>query len=252
MNTVLEVQHISKNYKRNGRGVEAVADVSLRLRPGEILGIVGESGSGKSTLLRQIACLERADRGRIVLSGTDITGRKTRDICGELQMIFQDSTGSFNPRMKIAASIDETLRNLPGLRGEPVAARREELIHMVGMAPELAGRYPFQLSGGQCQRMAIARALAAEPKVILCDEITSALDVSAQAQIVRLLAKLRRELRLALLFVSHDLALASCLCDRLMVMNGGRCVEEGTSQKVVNNPQNEYTRRLINSVLTVE
>ena len=100
--------------------------------------------------------------------------------------------------------------------------------------------------------MAIARALAAEPKVILCDEITSALDVSAQAQIVRLLAKLRRELRLALLFVSHDLALASCLCDRLMVMNGGRCVEEGTSQKVVNNPQNEYTRRLINSVLTVE
>ena len=154
--------------------------------------------------------------------------------------------------MKIAASIDETLRNIPGLRGEPVAARREELIHMVGMAPELAGRYPFQLSGGQCQRMAIARALAAEPKVILCDEITSALDVSAQAQIVRLLAKLRRELRLALLFVSHDLALASCLCDRLMVMNGGRCVEEGTSQKVVNNPQNEYTRRLINSVLTVE
>ena len=252
MNTVLEVQHISKNYKRNGRGVEAVADVSLSLRPGEILGIVGESGSGKSTLLRQIACLERADRGRRVLSGTDITGRKTRDICGELQMIFQDSTGSFNPRMKIAASIDETLRNLPGLRGEPVAARREELIHMVGMAPELAGRYPFQLSGGQCQRMAIARALAAEPKVILCDEITSALDVSAQAQIVRLLAKLRRELRLALLFVSHDLALASCLCDRLMVMNGGRCVEEGTSQKVVNNPQNEYTRRLINSVLTVE
>ena len=252
MNTVLEVQHISKNYKRTGRGVEAVADVSLSLRPGEILGIVGESGSGKSTLLRQIACLERADRGRIVLSGTDITGRKTRDICGELQMIFQDSTGSFNPRMKIAASIDETLRNLPGLRGEPVAARREELIHMVGMAPELAGRYPFQLSGGQCQRMAIARALAAEPKVILCDEITSALDVSAQAQIVRLLAKLRRELRLALLFVSHDLALASCLCDRLMVMNGGRCVEEGTSQKVVNNPQNEYTRRLINSVLTVE
>lgn len=252
MNTVLEVQHISKNYKRNGRGVEAVADVSLSLRPGEILGIVGESGSGKSTLLRQIACLERADRGRIVLNGTDITGRKTRDICGELQMIFQDSTGSFNPRMKIAASIDETLRNLPGLRGEPVAARREEMIRMVGMAPELAGRYPFQLSGGQCQRMAIARALAAEPKVILCDEITSALDVSAQAQIVGLLAKLRRELRLALLFVSHDLALASCLCDRLMVMNGGRCVEEGTSQKVVNNPQNEYTRRLINSVLTVE
>ena len=252
MNTVLEVQHISKNYKRNGRGVEAVADVSLSLRPGEILGIVGESGSGKSTLLRQIACLERADRGRIVLSGTDITGRKTRDICGELQMIFQDSTGSFNPRMKIAASIDETLRNLSGLRGGPVAARREELIRMVGMAPELAGRYPFQLSGGQCQRMAIARALAAEPKVILCDEITSALDVSAQAQIVRLLAKLRREFRLALLFVSHDLALASCLCDRLMVMNGGRCVEEGTSQKVVNNPQSEYTRRLINSVLAVE
>lgn len=252
METILEVRHLSKQYSRNGNGVEAVADVSLCLKRGEILGIVGESGSGKSTLLRQIGRLENPDQGQIFLYGADITNRKTQDICRKMQMIFQDPLSSFNPRHKTSAAIDEMLRNLAGCGRKEAVVRRNELIRTVGLLPELADRYPFQISGGQCQRLAVARALAAEPEILLCDEITSALDVSAQAQIVSMLAELRKKLGLSMIFVSHDLALVSCLCDRIMVMKNGSCVEEGSREEIVKRPQSEYTRDLLSSVMMIE
>ncbi|MDD6106856.1 MAG: ATP-binding cassette domain-containing protein [Clostridiales bacterium] len=247
---LLEVRHATKEYKRGSRCVRALDDVSFTLQPGEILGIVGESGSGKSTLLRQIACLEHLDSGELLLDGRDVTHAAPRDVCRRVQLVFQDAAASFDPRRTVRQSLYEPLRLLGG---EPdPAARVTELLRQVGVPEELADRRPAQLSGGQCQRMAIARALAARPAALLCDEVTSALDVSAQAQIVRLLASLRAGLGLAIVFVSHDLALVSSLCDRAMVLQGGRCVEQGAANALITNPQEPYTRRLRESVLTLD
>ncbi len=226
-------------------------DVSLRAAEGEILGIIGESGSGKSTLLRQIACLERPDKGSILLEGREMTGRHTVEVCADIQMIFQNAARSFSPRMKIKTALNETLKRLGRLKGEALERRREELVCMVGLSPELAERYPAQLSGGQCQRMAIARALAAKPRLLLCDEVTSALDVSAQKQVVRLLGRLREELGLTVLFVSHDLALSSGICDRMLVMKEGQCVEEGTTEEIIRHPGHAYTQNLLEAVLSL-
>lgn len=168
-----------------------------------------------------------------------------------MQMIFQNAAGSFNPRRRIRKSLDETLTFVAGLNGKEREARRNELVSMAGLAPELTERYPSGLSGGQCQRMAIARALVANPKILLCDEITSALDVSAQAQIVQLLSKLCRELSMSAVFVSHDLALVSSLCDHILVMHHGSCVEQGSAEDIIHHTQNDYTKTLLESVLTV-
>ncbi len=242
---MVEIRNLEKTYRRKGREIRALRSMSFFAVPGEALGIVGESGSGKSTLLRLIACLERADQGRILIEGRDVTGRRTEDVCRDVQMVFQDAVRSFNPRKKIRSSIDEVLGRLRGKKGPELCAERERLIRMAGLSPELAERYPGQLSGGQCQRMAIARALAASPKVLLCDEITSALDLSAQAQIVRLLKRLQKELGLTVLFVSHDLVLAMELCDRLLVMKDGECVETGTPEEIRRCPKETYTRELL-------
>ncbi|HHY29210.1 MAG TPA: ABC transporter ATP-binding protein [Syntrophaceticus sp.] len=224
-------------------------DISLYLNAGETLGIVGESGSGKSTLLRHIACLDKLNSGSIFLRGQDYTGAKPRQICRDIQMVFQDAVASFDPRMTIRRSLCETLRLRDGK--DNTDAQIKLLMSYVGLPEELLDRYPHQLSGGQCQRMALARAISIVPAILLCDEITSALDVSAQAQIVRLLAKLRTKLDLAIIFVSHDLALVSGLCDRIMVFHEGKCVEEGTARQIISTPQAEYTQRLLSSVLTV-
>lgn len=242
---MVDVRNLEKSYMRNGRRVRALRGLSFSAAPGETLGIVGESGSGKSTLLRQIACLEQADGGEIFIGGHSVAGKKTKELCSEVQMVFQDAVRSFNPRRRIRSALDEVLRRLRGLRDPELTKERERLIRMVGLMPELAGRYPGQLSGGQCQRMAIARALAAKPKVLLCDEITSALDVSAQARIVRLLENLQKEFRLTVLFVSHDLALAMEFCDRILVMKEGACVETGTPEEIRRNPRETYTRELL-------
>lgn len=243
---LLEVRHATKEYKR----VRALDDVSFTLEAGEVLGIVGESGSGKSTLLRQIACLEHLTSGEIRLAGREITRAAPRDICREVQFVFQDAAASFDPRMTVRQSLHETLRLLSSA-SDP-AARLTELLRQVGVPAELADRRPAQLSGGQCQRMAIARALAANPAVLLCDEVTSALDVSAQAQIVHLLSELRRTHGFAIVFVSHDLALVSSLCDRVLVLQNGRCVEQGAANAIIADPQEPYTRRLRASVLTLD
>ncbi|NLV22881.1 MAG: ABC transporter ATP-binding protein [Syntrophomonadaceae bacterium] len=249
---ILEVRGIFKKYKRSGIVKTALNGVSIQLRPSEILGVVGESGCGKSTLLRQMSCQERPESGDVLLCGESVIGKSTPDVCQSIQMVFQDALASFDPRMRVSASIDEALKHLTELRGDALTLRREELIRMVGLSPDLAERYPVRLSGGQCQRLAVARALAAQPKVLLCDEVTSALDVSAQAQIVRLLAQLRAELGLSIVFVSHDLALVGSLCDRIVVMRDGYVVEQGAASEVLSSPKSDYTKQLLASVYTTK
>ena len=246
--TILEGKHICKRYRRRGVSVDALTDVSFTLSEGEILGIVGESGSGKSTLLRQISGLETPDSGELLLDGTPLGAKRTKENYRTIQMIFQDAVGSFQPRRKIAGSIREAVRNLSDTREEP---DWQTLCALVQLPLELAERYPRDLSGGQCQRFAIARAMAVHPRILLCDEITSALDVSSQAQILRLLADLHREKGMSVIFVSHDLAVVRSLCDRVMVMYGGRCVEEGAVADVIHAPKEDYTKKLISSVLEV-
>jgi ABC-type glutathione transport system ATPase component len=245
---VLEAVKITKRYSRKNLVTEAVTDISFRLYKGEILGIVGESGCGKSTLLRQLACLEKPTSGRILMNGEDITNKRPIDICRKLQMIFQNPVASFDPRMKLYDSICEAVQNMSSIRGKEASKRTDDLIRMVGLTPSIAERYPSDISGGQCQRLAIARSIAAGPSALLCDEVTSALDVSAQAQIANLLSELRKNLGLSIIFVSHDLALVSVLCDRIIVMQNGIAVEEGGAKEILSNPENEYTRLLIDSV----
>ncbi len=252
VNPILEIKGLYKKYKRNGNFKQAVSDMNLFLMPGEIVGVIGESGSGKSTLLRCVACLDKPSAGEIKLCGVDIFGKRPGEVCKSVQMVFQDAMGSFDPRMRVGTSLTEPLKRLVGLSGQDLLDRKDELIHMVGLDPQLADRYPSRLSGGQCQRFAIARGLAGEPKILLCDEVTSALDVSAQAQIVDLLSNLRHELGLSILFVSHDLALASGLCDRLIVMRDGKMVEEGPTELIIHQPKDSYTKLLLSSALFFE
>ena len=244
--TILEAHGLCRRYGSRTQGVDALRDVSLSLARGEILGIVGESGSGKSTLLKLLSGLEPPDRGEILLFGRTLSPKRTKEDYRAIQMIFQDAVGSFHPRRIIADSIRESVRSLCGRGEEPDKAA---LSAQVGLTPELMDRYPRELSGGQCQRFAIARAVAVSPSILLCDEITSALDVSSQAQILRLLRDICRSRDMSALFVSHDLAVVSCLCDRVLVMRDGAVVEEGETRRMIAEPGTAYTRELMDSVL---
>jgi len=246
--SLLEGKNITKAYTRGGIRVDALKGVSFTLADGEILGIVGESGSGKSTLLKLISGLEKPDGGELLLSGEPLTQRRTKAQYRAIQMIFQNAVGSFNPRRRVSASIRDAVRSLCGPGAEADIAA---LCATVGLDPRLAERYPGELSSGQCQRFAIARAVAVNPGVLLCDEITSALDVSTQAQVLELLAAVCREKHMAALLVSHDLAVVSCLCSRVMVLYRGELVEEGPVRRIINAPREEYTRKLRASVLEV-
>ncbi len=246
--SVLEARDLIKRYNNQNLVIEALRGVDLHLERGEILGLAGESGSGKSTLLKLIAGLEPPSEGNILLHGSPLSYRRTKEEYRTMQMIFQNAPASFHPRRTIADSISESVHSL---RGKDAVVDKAALSDMVGLPPELMDRYPRQLSGGQCQRMAIARAMAVQPEILLCDEITSALDVSSQAQILRLVVDICRENHTSAIFVSHDLAVISCLCDRVMVMRDGTVVEEGTVDQVIHDPHEEYTRKLVNSVLQI-
>ena len=246
--SILEGKGLCKRYRKQDRVIEALRGVDFHLEDGEILGLAGESGSGKSTLLKLIAGLEPPSEGRILLHGRELHARRSREEYRAMQMVFQNAGGSFHPRRTVFDSIAESVHSL---RGRDARMNVAELSDMIGLPTELFNRYPHQLSGGQCQRMAIARAMAVEPEILLCDEITSALDVSSQAQILRLLADICRENRTAAIFVSHDLAVIRCLCDRVMIMKDGILVEEGSAEQVIQAPREEYTRRLVNSVLRI-
>ena len=246
---ILEGKNINKRYRRRDVSVDALTDVSFVLNEGEILGIVGESGSGKSTLLRQISGLEVPDSGELLLDGRPLGAKRTKENYRTMQMIFQDAVGSFHPRRKVADSIRETVHNLCGGNEEP---DWQTLCAMVQLPLELAERYPRDLSGGQCQRFAIARAMAVHPRILLCDEVTSALDVSSQAQVLRLLADLHRSKNMSMIFVSHDLAVVRSICDRVMVMYRGKVVEEGDVRTVIHSPREDYSKKLISSILEVK
>ncbi len=246
--TVLSVSNLCKRFAQRGRAdVVAVDDVSFGIAAGECVGLVGGSGSGKSTVARLVTRLIEPTSGRIVLNGKDVTnvrGAELRAMTKDVQMVFQSPVSSFDPRRTLGEGIGESLRN----RGEPkagVQSRVLELLDQCGLPAECADRYPREVSGGQCQRAAIARALAPDPALLICDEATSALDVTVQAQIVALLRHIQRERGLVLLFVCHDLALVQGLCDRVLVMRAGRIVEDGPARTVLLSPTHAYTRQLL-------
>jgi peptide/nickel transport system ATP-binding protein len=241
---LLSAEHLSKRYNN---GVQAVDDVSLTVAAGETVGIVGESGCGKSTTARLILRLLDADAGAVRFDGIDLVGLRGRALRGvrrRLQLVPQNPQTSFNPKMTIGDSIAFNLVVNGGRRG-PARARAVELLERVGIAPAHAAKHPHELSGGQLQRCAIARALATEPELVICDEAVSALDKSVQAQVLNLLAELQRDTGVAFLFISHDLAVVEHVADRVVVMHLGRVVEEGAARDVWRAPQDPYTRTLL-------
>jgi len=253
---LLTVHSVSKTYNgtRDWRGrlpppVEAVKKVSLTLRPGEILGVVGESGSGKSTLARLVMGLETATQGSITLEGEDITrtSARTRSIrLAAMQLVFQDPQSALNPRRSVGSIVTQGME-AQGSRFTPEQrlARARELLAETGLPPDLLARYPSQLSGGQKQRVNIGRALCITPRIMIADEIVSGLDVSVQAQILNLLLDLRERRGIAVLFVSHDLAVVRYICSRLIVMWRGEVVESGEIEAVFASPQHPFTRELL-------
>ena len=257
MTPLLELAGLSKGFSRRGAwGREeetfwAVREVDLTVAPGETVGLVGESGCGKSTLARTALRLLEPDAGSVRFAGTDITDAGRRGLRAarrDMQIVFQDPFASLDPRMRVGRIVEEGLKvHALGDRG---ARRRRvaEVLERVGLAPEAAEKFPHQFSGGQRQRIGIARALTMEPRLIVCDEPISALDVSIQAQILNLLADLQRDMGLAYLFISHDLRVVRHLCDRVCVMYGGRIVEEAPAADLFERPAHPYTRGLLAAV----
>ncbi|GHE79220.1 hypothetical protein GCM10017786_06290 [Amycolatopsis deserti] len=258
---MLEVDDLRVTFGGRGRrrrgALAAVDGVSLRVEPEETLAVVGESGSGKTTVARCVVGLQRPDSGSVRFDGQVLgpAGRRPPALQRAIQMVFQDPRSSLNPRMTVAALIGEAWRTHPAAApsGDRTEALRRVLAD-VGLDGDVAGRRAGDLSGGQCQRVSIARALAVGPRLLVCDEAVSALDVSVQAQILRLLADLRTSHRLALLFITHDLGVVHQIADRVAVMRRGVVVEEGPAGEVLGAPRHEYTQALLDAALdlTVE
>ncbi|WP_110516479.1 ATP-binding cassette domain-containing protein [Herpetosiphon llansteffanensis] len=248
---LLKVEGVSKYFMRDKSRFAAVEDVSVTLNAGETLGIVGESGSGKSTLSRCIIRLYDPEKGRIFFDGVDFTALKPKALRAKrrnIQMIFQDPLASLNPMMTVHSAIEDPMliHNIGSARER--TKRVHELLELVGLDVGAANAFPFEFSGGQQQRIGIARALALNPKLLICDEAVSALDVSIQAQILRLLQDLQKQLGLAYLFISHNLAVVEHMSDQIAVMFNGKVVEYDTVEEIFRAPKQEYTRNLIDSV----
>ena len=256
---LLSVRDLHVHFKVRGEGLmapkrtlRAVNGVSLDLYPGETLGIVGESGCGKSTLARAILNLIPATAGKVVWMGRDMSSATPADwqqVRRSVQMVFQDPLASLNPRMNVARIIGEPLRtHRPDMAQEEVLARVKAMLRKVGLAEAHLYRYPHEFSGGRCQRIGIARALILEPKLIVCDEPVSALDVSIQAQIINLLKDLQQEMQLALVFIAHDLAVVKHVSQRILVMYLGRTMELADKHALYADPKHPYTRALLSAV----
>lgn len=251
MSILLEADHLTKIFVSRGKpAFKAVDDVSFALQTGETLGIVGESGSGKSTLAKMLTRLTDITDGTLKFEGKDITKQKTsqlKAVYGNIQMVFQNPAGSFDPRRTLGDGIGESLRNR-GMKKKDIEKRVAEVLEQCGLSSEFAKRYPHEVSGGQCQRAAIARALAVEPKVLICDEATSALDVTIQKQIMDLLKELKEKHGLSFIFICHNLALVQMFCDRVLVLHEGKVVESGLPDEIINEPKQAYTRKMVDAV----
>lgn len=249
---VLRVSGVKVTYHHAGRATTALADLSLQVAPGEVVGIVGESGSGKSTLLRAIAGLLVPDAGTISFGAAQLPWRcdhRSQEARREIQIVFQNPDASLNPRQTVSALIDHPLHLfLPGLSAAQRRARIRDVLARLRLSDDLLDRYPAELSGGQRQRVALGRALVADPAVVLCDEITSALDVSVQASILELLAELRKAQGLAMIFVTHDLGVLRAVADRALVLETGVVREQGPVTRLLGAPQHQYTAALVASI----
>ena len=254
---ILRIQDVYKHFPIQGSfgtrdlAVRAVDGVTLEIRRGETLGLVGESGCGKSTLARLVTALMPATRGKIMFDGEEVTklkGSKLRRVRRKMQMIFQDPFASLDPRMTVGDIIMEPLANFRIGSHKDRLKRVQELLRLVGLNPNFNNRYPHEFSGGQRQRIGIARALAVNPKFIVCDEPVSALDVSIAAQIINLLQDLQHEFQLTYLFIAHDLAVVRHLSDRIAVMYLGKVVETAGRNDIYDRPQHPYTKALLSSI----
>jgi peptide/nickel transport system ATP-binding protein len=247
---LLNVEHLSVRYPGRGRRspFQAVSDVSFSIAAGETLGLVGESGSGKSTIGRAILGLVNTSGGVIRFDGEDITHAprsRRRILARDLQVIFQDPNSSLNPVRTIGASLSEPLVAQGEASRSEIRQRTSIMLRRVGLPEDARDRYPGQFSGGQRQRIAIARALILEPRLIVCDEPVSALDLSIQAQVINLLDSFQRELGVSYLFIAHDLAVVRHLSNRIVVLRAGRVEEHGMAREIYERPQAEYTRALL-------
>ena len=260
---LLQVEHLTISFpvmrglffRREERRVTAVDDVCFTVPEGKTVGLVGESGSGKTTIARALVKLQKATAGRMLYRGQDIVPMEERDFLPlrkEIQMVFQDPFGSLNPRLTIGQTLAEPMEiHFPGRTAADRKERAAALLEKVGLNPDYLGRRPREFSGGQRQRIGIARALAVEPRFIICDEAVSALDVSIQAQIINLLQDLQEELGLTYLFIGHDLAVVEHISDEILVLHHGKLVESGPAEQVCQAPQHDYTKRLLAAVPTL-
>jgi peptide/nickel transport system ATP-binding protein len=239
---------------RHGRAVQALKGVSIEVRPGESVGLVGESGSGKTTLGRTLVGLETPTSGRIEIGGRDASDFSAMTAVDRaatrrtIQMVFQDPYSTLNPRHSVRRSLSEAIGTLGRFSESEIDARIAELLREVGLPEHYGARRPSSLSGGERQRVAIARALSVNPKILVCDEPVSALDVSVQAQILNLFKRLQSELGLSYLFITHDLAVVRQIAERIYVLYLGEIVEHGPAEDVIGRPQHPYTKRLIDSI----
>lgn len=239
---MIRLQNLSKEFWIGKKRILAVSDVSLQIEKGKILGLVGESGSGKSTLGKMILRLINPSHGQIFFEGEEITKKREKRLCRKIQMIFQDPYASLNPRLSVEEILEEPTRihKLP--------SRVDELLSLVHLPFSSKNRYPHEFSGGQRQRIAIARALALKPDFIVADEPISSLDISIQAQIVNLLIRLKNELGLTLLFISHDIDMVRYISDRIAVMQRGEIVEMGDADALYKMPQHPFTKQLLSAI----
>jgi oligopeptide transport system ATP-binding protein len=261
-NPLVETRGLTKHFlgrrsllARERKSVRAVDEVNLSIRERETLGVVGESGCGKTTLGRVILRLVEPTAGQVIFDGQDIASLSTHEMQSQrrhMQMVFQSPYDSFDPRFSVLSSIAEPLRTHTALRGEALVARARELLEQTGMPGEILYRYPHEFSGGQLQRIAIARALALNPKFIVLDEPTSALDVSVQAQIINLLQDLQRELNLTYMFITHDLSVVQHISDRIAVMYLGKVVELATTETIFHGAQHPYTQALLSAAPSLD